>query len=214
MRTVSLIAAMVAAVSAFGLGAVAAADLISTSPALTPDKSLGYAAPAADRWTGSYAGGNAGAGYVTATPTSQDYALGLQAGYNQQFGMLVLGGELEGAFTNGTQFRVGTGGILEQNWGGTAKLRGGLAFDNVLLYGTAGLATAYLDSKGTVTSKDQWVAGLAFGGGVEVAVDETMSVKLEYTQTRFSDVQSTIGGTSRTDDLVGHAIKAGLNFKF
>lgn len=214
MRTVSLFAAVVTAASGLAVGQAAAADLIMRPAMAAPDPAVSYAAPSAERWTGFYAGGNVGAGFVTAPTTNQDFALGLQAGYNQQFGMLVLGGELEGAYTNGLQYNIGTGGILEQTWGGTAKLRGGVALDNVLLYGTVGVATAYLDSKGAVTSKDQWATGLAFGGGVEVAFDDSMSAKLEYTQTRFDDVRSTIGGANRTDDLVGHAIKAGLNFKF
>lgn len=214
MRTVSLFAAVVTAAAGLAAAQATAADLLARPAIVAPDPAVDYAAPSVDRWTGFYVGGNAGAGFVTAPAKDQDFALGVQAGYNQQFGMLVLGGELDGAYTKGLQYRIGTGGVLEQTWGGTAKLRGGVALDNVLLYGTVGVAAAYLDSKGAVTSKDKWATGLAFGGGVEVAFDESMSAKLEYTQTRFDDVRSTIGGAKRTDDLVGHAIKAGLNFKF
>lgn len=214
MRTIPLFIAAVTAASGLAAGQAVAADLAPRPVLSTPDPVLSYAAPSADRWTGFYVGSNLGAGFVTAPAKNQNFALGLQAGYNQQFGMLVLGGELEGAYANGLQYRIGSGGILEQTWGGTAKVRGGVALDNVLLYGTFGLAAANLNSKGTVTSKDQWVTGLAFGGGVEVAFDDSMSARVEYTQTRFDDVRSTVGGTSRTDNLVSHAVKAGLNFKF
>lgn len=49
---------------------------------------------------------------------------------------------------------------------------------------------------------------------MEVAFTEQLSGKLEYTQTRFNGVESTIAGVGRKDDLVNHAIKAGVNFRF
>lgn len=56
--------------------------------------------------------------------------------------------------------------------------------------------------------------GLAFGAGVEQAITSNVSLRAEYQQTRFYDVESTVGGLGRTDDLTSHALKAGINFRF
>ena len=213
MRKISLFTSAIVAASSLVAGQASAADLPVRPVTAVVDPVVSYASPSTDRWTGFYAGVNGGAGFVTAPGNDRDWALGAQAGYNQQFGMFVLGGELEGGYTNGLQYRIGTGGVLEQTWGGSARVRGGVAFDNILAFGTIGVATARLDSKGTVKSKDAWATGLTFGGGVEVAVTDSISAKLEYSQTRFDGVRSTIGGSSRSDDLVNHAIKAGVNFR-
>lgn len=197
------------------VGAASAADL---PPYLAPsmvDNAVDYAVPPADRWTGLYAGAHLGAGFIN-QPGGDQRAIfgGLQAGYNQQFGQFVVGGELEGSYNNRLQHRISGGGVYEQTWSGSAKARAGVALDSILLFGTAGVAVARLDAKGAITSGDRWQAGLAFGGGVEFAFSESMSAKLEYTQTRFNNVPSTSGGIGRSDNLVNHAVTAGINYRF
>lgn len=198
-----------------GAGAANAADLPVYSVPAALDFSVDLAVQTADRWTGFYVGGHLGGGFVN-RPAGDDRDIigGIQAGYNLQLDQFVIGAELEGAMSNRLQYKLGAGGILEQTFNGTAKARAGIAMDNVLLYGTLGVNVARLEGKGAVTSGDRWQAGLAFGGGVEVAFNEHLSGKLEYTQTRFNGVESRIGGVARKDDLVNHAVKAGVNFHF
>ncbi|HEV7308377.1 hypothetical protein [Ensifer sp.] len=43
---------------------------------------------------------------------------------------------------------------------------------------------------------------------------EDMSAKLEYTQTRFNRVGTTIGGVKGSDNLINHSVKAGSNIRF
>lgn len=192
-----------------------AADLVPSSPPLVATNAPVYAAPTSDLWTGFYAGVHGGAGLVNMPAgNDRDVLAGIQGGYNYQFGNFVVGGELEGSYNNGLQHRLTSTGALEQTWTGTAKARAGVAVDNFLLFGTVGVASARLNSQGAVTSPDRWATGLAFGGGVEMALTEHLSGKLEYTQTRFNDVSSTIAGSARSDNLVNHAIKAGLNYRF
>ncbi|CAN7610981.1 outer membrane protein [Devosia sp. LjRoot3] len=215
MKLQATFALLVAGVVSVGAAAtVHAADLPTYSSPTSVDVALDYAVPKSNRWTGFYVGGNIGAGFVTNNGNDRDIAGGVQIGYNQQFDHFVVGGEFEGIYTNRLQYQIGAGGLLEQTWNGTAKARAGVAFDNILLFGALGVNLARLEGKGTVTSGDRWQAGVAFGGGVEVAFTEQLSGKLEYTQTRFNGVESTIAGIGRKDDLVNHAIKAGVNFRF
>ena len=84
----------------------------------------------------------------------------------------------------------------------------------MLLYGTVGVTTARFEGKGTATSRDRWHTGSTYGAGAEMGFTENISGKVEYTQTRFNGVDSTIGGVKGSNNLVNHAIKTGLNFRF
>ena len=107
---------------------------------------------------------------------------------------------------------------VEGTWlvqGGAAKVRGGLALGGTLVYGTAGYSVARLDAGNNVISDDKWVGGLLWGAGLEQSFGNGLSARVEYAQTRFNDVDSTLtGNIHRTDDLTSHAVKAGLNFRF
>lgn len=197
-------------------GQAMAADLAMTAPSYV-DPVINHVSPASDYWTGFYAGGHLGRGFVEGkNGKDAEFSGGLQAGYNHQIGNFVVGAELEGSYTNKLDYLLpgGTGGLLRQNWGGSAKARAGFALDRVLIFGTLGVGVARLEAGGAVTSGDVWAAGVAFGGGAEVAFTESLSGKLEYTQTRFDGVNSRVGGVQRKDDLVNHTIKAGLNYRF
>ncbi|RAS01214.1 outer membrane protein [Ensifer adhaerens] len=167
-----------------------------------------------DRWTGAYAGGHIGTGSSNQKGSKNKINGGVQVGYNQQFGDFVVGGEIEAARAGGLQYQVGKGGALQQTWSGTARAKAGYALDNVLLYGTVGVTTARFEGKGTVTSRDRWHTGWTYGAGAEMGFTENISGKVEYTQTRFNGMDSTIGGVKGSNNLVNHAIKTGLNFRF
>lgn len=168
-------------------------------------------------WTGFYAGIHGGL-----APKASDFNIfkdssllgGVQAGYTMQLGPAVIGAELEGTYARGIVHSVGTG-ELEQHWSGAAKVRGGLALGGTLVYGTAGYSFARLDAGNNVISDDQWVGGVLWGAGLEQSFGNGLSWRVEYTQTRFNDVDSTlVGNVHRSDDLTSHAVKAGLNFRF
>lgn len=170
-----------------------------------------------DPWTGLYVGVHGGftPREVPNVFNGAGWNGGVQVGYNFAVGPGVIGAELEGSYSGGTNYKLGnSGGELGQTWTGAAKLRGGIAFDQTLLYGTLGYGAARLDPKGAVTSPAQWASGFVFGGGVEQSFGNGLSARLEYTQMRLNSVATTVGGVNRTDDLVNHAIKAGLNFRF
>ena len=136
-------------------------------------------------------------------------------GYTTSLGPTVVGAELEGTYTSGKEYSLTGNASLAQTWSGAAKLRAGVSFDSMLLYGTVGYGWARLDPKGNVVSDPRWAGGFTYGAGVEYLFRNGLTTRLEYTQSRYDNVESTLaGGIKRTDSFVNHAIKAGLSYRF
>jgi outer membrane immunogenic protein len=110
------------------------------------------------------------------------------------------------------------------NWLSTIRGRVGYAFDRVMIYATAGGAAG--DIKATFTNPNGPVSGSTnttewgwtAGGGVEAAVTDNVTVKVEYL---FVDLQNgncaaTLCGTAVNVPVSFDAsiVRAGLNFKF
>jgi outer membrane immunogenic protein len=137
-------------------GVAAAADLPPImEPAPPPMVSP---VPIAYNWSGVYVGAHGGWGFGDGA-FDDGFVIGGQIGVNWQWNNFVLGAEGDGSFTD---------------WGaadavGTARLRGGFAFDRFLVYGTGGVALQDFSDAG-------WVAG----GGGEYALTDNVSVGVEY----------------------------------
>lgn len=190
-------------------------------------------------WSGFYAGVFAGYGAGRATSTSlvpatespvdvQGMLLGGTVGANAQFGNFVLGVEgdlawsgVDGSATCAAPAFTCTGSL---DWLSSGKLRAGVAVDQVLLFGTAGISAggiiasvdpAPAGANGTYSST---VWGWTIGGGAEMAVTDAMSIKAEYAYHDFATVQApvnTIANLGATDiDSSAHTIKLGLNYRF
>lgn len=194
----------------------------SAAPALAADL---YAAPsittpqsAAFDWTGFYAGVHGGFTSKTDVPmpfgSASDWLAGVHLGTDVQVGSLVLGGVVEADYSPDLAHDIGGGASLRQQWSGAAKGRVGVAVDRLLAYGTAGVAVARLEGQNGATAASDWSTGYVFGGGVEYAVLDNVSLNLEYNQTRFDGVKSTVGNAAQSDNLVNHAVRAGLSFRF
>jgi outer membrane immunogenic protein len=156
-----------------------------------------YRAPVvvADSWTGCYFGGHAGYAVGGASTTLHDDAnttgdepissgnprggaYGVQLGCNWQQGQVVYG--LEGDYTwsdaNSTTTALEDGGadsayVKLRNLG-SVRGRAGLAFQNWLVYATAGAAwgrsTHTVNDQGLINTFDQTASGIVFGGGAEM----------------------------------------------
>ncbi|WP_127143673.1 outer membrane protein [Pelagibacterium montanilacus] len=161
---------------------------------------------------------------------------GVQGGANFQTGMFVLGVEGDIQLTTMSQSIEGIDittpvafeGDADFNldYFGTVRARAGLALDNVMPYLTAGLAYgggtfSYDGDDGLLVpasvdgSTSAHHTGWTVGGGVEVAMDESVSFKAEYLYTDLGEA------TYETDDfddieagLQFHTIRAGVNFHF
>jgi outer membrane immunogenic protein len=193
-----------------------AALLLAAGPALAADFPLAPpvrgAAPAYD-WSGAYAGLNLGylwsaVGNLGTRP--RGIAGGIQGGYNWQVGQIVFGGEIDlqltGAEDTFAPYK------FSNPWFGTLRARMGYVFDNVLLFGTAGLA--YGGGRVAIAglSESQTHLGWTAGGGVEIGLTPHWSAKAEYLFTSLSDKTYVLSGVSNGID--SQLIRAGMNFRF
>lgn len=188
-------------------------------PVSAPALSYGDAglAVATQDWSGAYVGASIGgrtAGDFDFDLGDYGLTAGAQAGYLQQLGMFVLGGEVQGLWTDELHYALTPGAGLRQDWSVAAKGRAGVALGDLLLYGTGGAVFSELKSTGAASSPSDWHAGAVFGGGVDHKLGDNLSLRAEYLQTRFFDINTTVAGATRQDDLVNHATTIGLNYRF
>jgi outer membrane immunogenic protein len=202
-------------------------------------------------WNGFYAGGSLGGAWGNASVTDTnggvdpgpfDYdfggpVVGATAGYNAQFGSIVLGVEGDLSYFG----PKGSGYVPSSNPGyhqdltlgdgllGDFTGRAGVAFGGTLLYakggyafftGEASQATTY---PGYATTSTDTFSGWTVGGGIEQMLTATVSLKLEYQHFDFG--KQTGLQTSITDPPIGYhyynehdisfdAVKFGANVHF
>jgi outer membrane immunogenic protein len=218
-------------------------------------------------WTGFYAGVNAGYGWgkfderdssittdgtfpglppapatyygAPRTVKADGFVGGVQAGYNAQFGALVLGVEADYQFADLDRTTNYLGSVAgpyyltnaKLNQFGTVRGRVGYAFDRFMVYGTGGLAAGRVKTSVAVTPGITGVGtaygaivsdmsvGYALGAGVEAALWSKWSVKGEYLYVNLGKEGSTYrigGGASATANIKTDAqiVRVGLNYRF
>jgi outer membrane immunogenic protein len=195
-------------------------------------------APPVYNWSGFYIGGNLGGGFSNSS-WSDPFAGGTnnfnkggfigggQIGANAQFNWLVVG--LEGDFDwtglkgSGTD-SVGDSINTKTEWTSTVTGRIGAAFDRLLVYGKGGVAFAHdhstmTDVFGNSASTNPTRTGWTAGAGLEYALNQNWTAKLEYDYLGFGS-QSLNLATATTPVYTTNAslnvqeIKAGINYKF
>ena len=199
-RVYILGASMIAIVA--GAGVAAAADLPRYR---APPPALVYTPAPAWSWTGPYVGLQGGYGWGGGTVTNNGWLGGAYAGYNFQPNTNWVFG-LEGDFT--FTGKSGSNGTVTVNnpWNSTFRGRVGYAVDKYLFYGTGGLAVGGLNSTGTPaesTTKVGWTAGL----GVEAALTQRVTGRLEFRHTDLGTFPSTGSAYTSNDVLVGVGVK-------
>ena len=147
--------------TAAATGTSFAADLI-TVPTSTPAEMPIYEEPGFD-WNGFYAGVYGVAQHGETSDTQ--YGLGIQAGYNAQFDFYLLGAEVA------VHGLPGNDAVGETSYGQLLGRAGLVISDNVLVYGAGG----YGIDLGAPEEED-----ILLGGGVELAVTESISVEARY----------------------------------
>jgi outer membrane immunogenic protein len=172
-------------------GAASAADL-PAPPSAPYTKAPAIVSPATN-WSGFYIG--AVGGYAN----NSDDQLGVKGGfaggtvgYNWQFSSIVAGIEADGAWASLTS-SASAGGITataKVDALSTVRGRVGVAFDQVLFYGTAGFALA--DTKlgasafGVGINDSKTLTGWTAGAGIEWMFMPNWSIKAEYLYRSFS----------------------------
>ncbi|WP_377838418.1 caspase family protein [Bosea sp. UC22_33] len=169
---------------------------------------------------------------------------GAQLGFNYQIGPVVLGAETDLSATRlggrdissvnpfGVQVTTQTENKLSML--GTVRARAGIAFGDLLVYGTGGYAYGRVEQSGSITpdptnnptylaSRSEMASGWVLGGGVEYAITPGVSVRLDYTrydlgraQLVLRDVTGLAPGEFATmrARTSGDILKAGVNFGF
>ena len=216
-------------------GGAIAAEAVNTEPAPAP-----LPVASAYNWSGGYVGLTAGYGWgdskfhdsVDSNPFDiRGFIGGVTAGYNYQLQPnWVVGAEgdisysaIKGGFGPGNIGRPGGRywGCLpgacttDIHWYGTARARVGYAVDNLLVYGTGGLAFGQVESKMENNPANWYVkhtnVGWAAGAGVEYAFDPHWTTKLEYMHVDlgWTDHPGLMKTSAKFD-----GVRIGLNYKF
>ena len=199
---------------------VAAADVPVRAPRPVYTK-----APIVSLWEGVYVGVHGGyawaqndtalGGVVTNFRPDGGFG-GLQFGYNRHLtSRWVLGFEVDVSYGDlaGRRPVAANTGFFDVNAFGTARTRLGYANGLWLYYATAGAAWA--DTNVAVPAAglrfDRPQIGYVIGAGVEYALNQRWSAKVEYLFADLGDTSTTAGAVT---DMTMSTIRLGLNYRF
>jgi outer membrane immunogenic protein len=164
-------------------------------------------------WAGPYIGANFGYqwGWLSnsgARPAG--VAGGLQGGYNWQYGQMVIGAEADLQLSDANDMFAGY--KFSNPWFGTVRGRVGFALNNILFFGTLGLAygRGVVDLGGL--SEDNLHVGWTTGAGMEIGLTPNWSVRAEYLYTALSSENYWLTGTS--NGLTSNFLRFGVNYRF
>ncbi len=213
---------LLAGVIALAAGAQALAADLPPPMAPAPRAPAAYIpAPPPFSWSGFYVGINGGYGFGNSSWTGPGLLTGTTGnfnvkggmaggtlGWNYQLGQLVLGieGDYDWQNIRGTMVGGGCTNIAgfvgscdtASSWIGTVRGRIGYAFDRIMVYGTAGGAvTDVKASAGALdwSSSTEW--GWTAGAGIEGAITDNVTAKVEYLYDGFQNATCAAGSCSR-----------------
>lgn len=222
----------------------AAAIALLTTSAVAADLPVKAVAPvAAPLWNAFYIGVHGGWGQgrsrledprfdITFLPLyvqSRGSLAGAQIGADWQFGNIVVGGEIDaawssikGSVTDPTLFTNGvTAGVSTEYKAlltGTGRI--GYAYGNLLGYAKGGVAWANIDYRTGINTAfpvivDHQRTGLTAGVGLEYLVIRNLSVRAEYDFVYFGSQAMQMSGRQPVNvDHELHLVKLGLNWRF
>lgn len=179
----------------------------------------GASAQDAGQWTGFYAG------FATsiiapefdnspiATPLQEGTGFGLYGGFNYGLGeSFVVGAEL--GYTGPVAFQTvlgnpdfGYDNLLN------ARLRGGYAIGNALIYGSLGYQRVNYGAVAGISTAGS-ADGLVYGLGVEVLLTDRVSVRMDYTSTHMNPEAGTLIGAGGNDQIDANAVGLGVALHF
>jgi outer membrane immunogenic protein len=171
-------------------------------------------------WAGPYLGGNLGYawGSVDNNPTKPSGLVGgVQAGFNwqqpNQSWVFGIEGDIQASGADDT-FAPWK---FSNPWFGTVRGRVGYAVNNILFYGTAGLAFGELRGQTFGLSESHTTLGWAGGVGAEFGLapfglTKDWSARIEYLYVDLSDSQFVVTGTQNGSRF--GLVRAGVNYHF
>jgi outer membrane immunogenic protein len=206
-KTIIAAAALAAFASTALVTSAAAADLPYRQPYTVNQPLNAYS------WAGPYLGANLGYawGSVENSATKPDGVFGgAQAGYNWQNGQFVFG--LEGDIQASAADDTFAPWKFSNPWFGTVRGRLGYAFNNVLVYGTGGLAFGELRAETFGLSESHTNAGWTLGVGAEFGIYQNWTAKVEYLYVDLASSNFSI--TTAPNSYQFGLVRAGVNYHF
>jgi outer membrane immunogenic protein len=199
-----------AAVLALMTAAAGAADVYRGAPPYAPGPpAMAYAYS----WMGPYLGANVGYRWGSLSNSGAEpngVAGGLQGGYNWQFGQFVLGAEADLQLSNASDTFANY--KFSNPWFGTVRGRAGYAMNNILFYGTLGLAYGRGHVVVGGAEEDNLHSGWTGGAGLEVGLTQNWSARAEYL---YLDLGSEFYGLTRTSNgLTTNLVRFGVDYRF
>lgn len=183
-----------------------------------------FAAPSASaqdagQWTGFYAGFATNIispefdNSTATTPLQEGTGFGAYGGYNFALGdNFVVGAEL--GFSGPVAFQTSLGNPdFEFDNVLNARVRGGYAIGNALVYGSLGYQVANYSASAGVAAAGS-ADGLVYGIGLEMLLTDSVSVRLDYTSTHMNPDAGTITGGSAGEQIDANAIGLGVALRF
>jgi outer membrane immunogenic protein len=193
------------------LATTAVSDAADLGPISRP-----YAAPtpayAAYNWMGPYIGANVGYEWGSVTHSSAGPSGGVvggQIGYNWQNGQLVFGVETDLQWASADD--VASPNKFTNTWFGTARGRIGYAMNNILVYGTGGLAYGSLELERNAVTQSESALGWTLGVGMEVGLTPNWTARIEYL---YFDLNDKTFFTGTSNGLESNVLRAGANYRF
>jgi outer membrane immunogenic protein len=214
-------------------GAAAAADLAAqtTPPAFAPEFV---------NWTGSYGGAQAGGAFgstdfnlpsaaYSSSWRNDGFAGGVHLGYNYQVNSLVFGVQgsfdflsVEGNLSSSVPYAPKAFTAKSyHDWLASADGRLGYAFKNYLVYAIGGYAflannTALNVAGAQVAGLSNAINGYDIGAGVEYAINDKWSARLEYRYYNFATNTNSLLNSSKvfSESYNTSVVRAGVTYKF
>ncbi|MGD9537185.1 MAG: outer membrane protein [Alphaproteobacteria bacterium] len=215
---------------------------LASALVLTPLAARAQEARTSFDWSGFYVGAHVGwlwgdIGYHepdlpgrAISPDSDGVAGGALVGYRYQIERLVIGIEADGGPLGASVDASDSGpndySAFDVDWNAHVRARLGMAFDRTLLYVAGGLAIAQLtldDTDPGFGDDDATHLGWTVGGGVEHAVTDSLTLRLEYLYDDYGEEGYTIAlppglfsfpSYSAEVDLTAHTLRAALSYRF
>ena len=141
-------------------------------------------------------------------------------------GGLVIGVEADAAYTDlNRNYNLGaTPYLARTDFVGTARGRVGVAFGDLLIFGTGGFAYGGVRDNVGNGSVDKIATGYAYGGGLEYAIPTTsfvnvfhssaVTLKAEYLHYDLGSTQIASGALNSRVHNDGNLVRGGINYKF
>jgi outer membrane immunogenic protein len=156
---------------------------------------------------------------MTARPSGLPLQGGSSAGFDLQFGALLIGVEGDAFFDqhandhsiwDGQTYR----GEFAGGWG-AVRGRAGHSVGGVMLYGTGGVAVEDAASEATDATPGKARAGWVVGGGAERAFTSNMSARIEFLRLDFGNFREVGGGSQPYADKSSiDMLRVGFNYRF